>query len=62
MSRVKMLRKKAGIRVKPARSTPQGLKPAVYYVAFTARLKSCPDASCNPGGVSPQQVKPVLFN
>jgi hypothetical protein len=31
-------------------------------VAFTARLKSCPDASCNPGGVSPQQVKPVLFN
>jgi hypothetical protein len=37
---------KAGIKAK-AVSTPQGLKPNTYIVAFTARLKSCPDASHN---------------
>jgi probable rRNA maturation factor len=35
----------------------QGLKPTVYPVASTARLKSCPDTSCTPKEVFPQPVK-----
>src|ERR1035438_1948816 len=40
---------------------PQGLKLNIYFVAFTARLKSCPDASCNPECVFSQPVKPCPF-
>jgi hypothetical protein len=28
-------------------SVPHGLKPNIYFVEHTARLKSCPDTSCN---------------
>src|ERR1035441_10447494 len=37
---------------------PQGLKPNICFGALTARLKSCPDTSCNPECVLPQPVKP----
>jgi bifunctional DNA-binding transcriptional regulator/antitoxin component of YhaV-PrlF toxin-antitoxin module len=40
---IKRLRKKAETGVKCLKSIPQGLKPVLYFEAFAARLKSCPD-------------------
>jgi inner membrane protein len=40
---------------------PQGLKPDVESTGFSARLKSCPDASCRGEGISPQPLKPRSF-
>jgi hypothetical protein len=36
------LRKKGESQSTAARNVPQGLKPALYFQAFAARLKSCP--------------------
>jgi ATP-dependent exoDNAse (exonuclease V) beta subunit len=36
---------------------PQGLKPDDNFAAFTARLKSCSDTSCDSDQVFPQAVK-----
>lgn len=33
-----------------ASNIPQGLKPSLFLEAFTARLKSCPDAFGCPNG------------
>jgi hypothetical protein len=46
------------LRVKDAFA--QGLKPILFFVAFAARLKSCPDASGGSEGVFPQPVKLCL--
>jgi inner membrane protein len=35
---------------------PQGLKPLISSVAFAARLKSCPDASCRAEELPPQPM------
>jgi lipid-A-disaccharide synthase len=41
---------------------PSGAKAQLSGGAFSARLKSCPDASCPPLGVSPQPIKPEPFS
>jgi NAD dependent epimerase/dehydratase family enzyme len=41
----------------PAERQPSGAKAHFHFVASTARLKSCPDASCYSGGIFPQAVK-----
>jgi len=40
---------------------PPGLKPGRFFTAFTARLKSCPDARTFLSEVFQQPVKPVFF-
>jgi hypothetical protein len=40
----KQAAKKTGSGLNATKTIPQGLKPSVYFVAFAARLKSCPDA------------------
>jgi hypothetical protein len=40
---LKRLLKKADFALKLAKDIPQGLKPDLYFVRLTARLKSCPD-------------------
>jgi hypothetical protein len=39
----------------------RGLKPIIYLGADSARLKSCPDTSCDCRLVFPQSVKPSFF-
>ena len=55
------LRNKSCSRAEWAKGMPQGLKPDVYFVAFAARLKSCPDACRSGNRVFPQPVKPGHF-
>jgi hypothetical protein len=43
--------------MKSTKSNPQGLKPGLYYQAFAARLKSCPDYKTRVLLVFPQPVK-----
>jgi hypothetical protein len=38
-----------------------GAEARIDFAAFTARLKSCPDASAGPRGVFPQPVKPNMI-
>jgi hypothetical protein len=40
-----------------AEKIPQGLKPIIYFVAFAARLKPCPDTKLAQFRVFPQPVK-----
>jgi ATP-binding cassette subfamily B protein len=42
-------------------TSPQGLKPEDSTDQIAARLKSCPDASCDSERVFPQAVKPFPF-
>jgi len=55
------LRKNPKEQAKGSKTIPQGLKPVLYYQRVTARLKSCPDASCLAWGVFLQPVKPSRF-
>jgi hypothetical protein len=38
-----------------------GAEARIDFAAFTARLKSCPDAPAGPRGVFPQPVKPAFI-
>ena len=55
------LRKNPKEQAKSPKTIPQGLKPVFHYQRVTARLKSCPDASCLAWGVFPQPVKPPRY-
>ena len=58
---LKRLRKRANFSLVWADKDPQGLKPNLYFVLLTARLKSCPDAYSLFRWVFPQPVKPGSF-
>jgi hypothetical protein len=55
------LRKKACFKAESPEKHPSGAKAHAHFVAFTARLKSCPDASSHFKRVFPQPVKPALI-
>jgi hypothetical protein len=49
------------VKIEKGKNLPQGLKPALSFAAFAARLKSCPDTSGGSKRVFPQPVKPCFF-
>ncbi len=60
-ARLQRLRKNPEEHAKAPKNVPQGLKPVLIVKLLTARLKSCPDASCLPDGVFPLPLKPNLI-